>query len=76
MVDNKIVENLDVNGNPIPKVYIKVQDHCEGLGFLILRDKFKIEDIFPEENTDEKYILSEIYLTDEEYAKIPEFTGF
>lgn len=68
-------EYLDVNGKPIPKEYVKVQDDSECGSFLILKSKFDIDMIFPDD-TEEKYILSTVYLNDEEFAAIPEFTGF
>lgn len=57
----------------IKKEYIKISNVFSS--FLILRSKFHIDDVFPE-FSEESYTLSQEFLTDEEYAKLPEFTGF
>lgn len=68
-------EDIDITGAPIPKRYIKISDGSDSY-FVELLKGFNIGNLYNESDPEEKWVISFIDLTDNEFESLPEFQGF
>jgi len=68
----------DMSTIPHKKVYVSIVDESERNPVLIDIEEFDIKSFcdLDQDYTNEKFIISFVALTDEEFKKVPEWTGF
>ena len=68
----------DISTIPSKKIYVSIVDESEYNPLLIDIEDFDVKNFcdLDQDYTNEKFIISFVALTDEEFKKIPEWQGF